>query len=184
MKDVFLSDLSEEEREIVEYGITQGMVLLIGLVVAIVMGILLKIPGKAIIFLACSYFLRIYAGGYHAKTQSQCTIFSAVATFLCFLWLKYLIMPMPVLHILSLATGVFVFRFAPIDNENKELDEVEKRFYAKKTQIIVLIEAIAYIICGLLKWNSVCYCINLSLIFVAMLMLMEMVSKRMKGELR
>ena len=181
MKKGFLSDLSEEDREIVEYGVSQGVVLLIGMISAIVMGILLKIPGKAILFLACSYYLRIYAGGYHAKTQFRCSVFSALATFLCFLWLKYVVLPQVILHALSLVAGVFVVVFAPIDNENRKLEEIEKKVYSKKVKTIVLVESVIYVISVLLKWNSVYYCINLSMIFVAASMLMGMTCRKMRG---
>lgn len=181
MKMGFLSDLSEEEREIVEYGISQGIVLLVGMVVAIVMGILLKIPGKAILFLGFSYFLRIYAGGYHAKTQLRCNIFSAVMTFMCFLWLKYVILPNVILHTLSLMAGIFIAAFAPIDNENRELDKEEKKAYSQKARSLVLIEYIFYIIALVLKWESIYYCINLSMIFVAISMLLGIIDRKMRG---
>lgn len=180
VKNGFLSDLSEEEREIVEYGVLQGVVLIIGMVIAIIMGILLKILDKAILFLVCSYYLRIYAGGYHAKTQFRCSIFSAVATFLCFLWLKYVTLSQVILHALSLVAGVFVVIFAPIDNENRELEEIEKKVYSKKVKVVVLVESAIYVISVLLKWDSVYYCINLSMIFVATSMLMGMACRKMR----
>lgn len=181
MKADFWSGISDDEREIVEYGILQGMVLLIGMVVAIIMGILLRIPEKAFCFLVCSYFLRIYAGGYHAKTQFWCSVFSAVATFICFLWLKYVELPQMILHMLSLIAGIFVVAYAPIDNESRELEEVERIVYSKKARGIVLIEFQIYIIAHVLKWDAICCCINLSMIFVAISMFMGMVGRKKRG---
>lgn len=176
MKNDFLSDLSGEEREIVEYGVWQGVVLFIGMVIAIVMGLLLKIPGKVIIFLVCSYYLRIYAGGYHAQTQFRCSIVSVIVTFFCFLWLKYVALPLIILHLSSLVAALFVIVCAPIDNENRELDEIEKKLYSKRVKIIVLVAFLIYVVSVLFKWDRVYCSINLSMIFVAILMLIGMVS--------
>lgn len=178
MKNGILSDLSGEEREIVEYGIGQGVVLLIGMVMAIMMGILLKIPDKVIPFLMCSYYLRIYAGGYHAKTQFWCSIISAIATFLCLLWLKYVELPLVILHVLLLVAGMLIVVCAPVDNEKRKLDEIEKKLYSKRVRIIVVVVSLIYVVSVLLKWDSLYCSINLSVIFVAISVLIGVMSNK------
>lgn len=181
MKEKLLADLSEDDRVIVEYGLKQGAILFAGVILAMVVGILLNIPGKALIFLGCSYVLRIYAGGYHAKTQSTCNIFSFIGTLLCFLWLKYIFLPLSLLHVSTIISSLFIGIFAPIGNENKLLDELERKIYGRRAKYIVSVECILYFIAFVLNLKYIYYCINLSLIFVALLMGVGMISQYRNG---
>ena len=52
MKNNFLSDLPEDEREIAEYGLSQGLVLVGGLGLAVIVGWVMGIP-----LLAVSYIM-------------------------------------------------------------------------------------------------------------------------------
>ena len=47
MKTGLFADLSEEDKEIAEYGLKQGLILIGGLILAVAVGWLLGIPGQA-----------------------------------------------------------------------------------------------------------------------------------------
>ena len=167
MKTGFFADLSEEDKEIAEYGLKQGMILAGGLILAVIAGWLLGIPGQAVLFLALSYSLRIYAGGYHATTPVRCGIISAAAILICFLCIKYIALPPVILHGLTLAGGLFIMRFAPVDTANKELDEKEELAYSRMTRRIVLAEFGIYLVSALLKWEPGIRCVSVCLVLIA-----------------
>ena len=167
MKNNFLSDLPEEEREIAEFGLNQGLVLIGGLGLAVIAGWLMGIPGQAVLFLILSYILRVFAGGYHATTPVRCGIVSAVSILICYFCIKYVMLPPVLLHVLTLAAGLFLLRFVPVDTANKELDEKEEQAYGRTARRIVLAEIGVYLLSVLLGWETGIRCVSVCLIFMA-----------------
>ena len=167
MKNNFLSDLPEEEREIAEFGLNQGLVLIGGLGLAVIAGWLMGIPGQAVLFLILSYILRVFAGGYHATTPVRCGIVSGVSILICYFCIKYVTLPPVLLHVLTLAAGLFLLRFVPVDTANKELDEKEEQAYGRTARRIVLAEIGVYLLSVLLGWETGIRCVSVCLIFMA-----------------
>lgn len=178
MKDSFFSPLTEDEREIAQYGLVQGAVLFCGIAVVIIVGMLLRIPLKAIIFLMSVYFLRIYAGGYHARTPLRCGIMSAVSTGLCFLFLKYVTIPAILMLMILVAAGVFIAFFTPVDNVNRILGDEEKRVYAKKCRMILFGEFFIFVVSYLFRWESVYSSIFVGVCFICLSVAIGMISRR------
>ena len=167
MKTGLFADLSEEDKEIAEYGLNHGLILLGGLGLAVIAGWLMGIPGQAVFFLILSYILRVFAGGYHATTPVRCGIVSAVSILICYLCIKYVTLPPVLLHGLTLAAGLFLLRFVPVDTANKELDEKEEQAYGRTARRIVLAEIGIYLISVLLCWETGVRCVSVCLIFMA-----------------
>lgn len=69
----------KEEREIIQYGLHQGFMILLNLLTIIICGGLWKeLPFALLLFLGI-FILRPYAGGYHADTELRCYLISTVA---------------------------------------------------------------------------------------------------------
>ena len=183
MKNNFLSDLPEDEREIAEYGLSQGLVLVGGLGLAVIAGWVMGIPLLAVLFLTLTYILRIYAGGYHAKTPLRCGIISALFILICFLCLKYISLPKLLLHVLTLGAGLFILLTAPVDTANKELEEEEKQTYGRKARRIVLAEAGIYFISALLGWETGIRCVSVCLIFMAVNLAFGLANNKLRRRL-
>ena len=181
MKTSFFDDISDEDREIVEYGLNQGGVLIGGLALAVIAGWLMGIPGQAVLFLALTYVLRIYAGGYHAKTPLRCGIGSVVSILICYLYIKYITLPPVILHGLTLAAGAFILRFAPVDTKNKELDAKEEKAYSRITRMIILAETGIYLISVLLGWETGIKCVNACFVFMAVNIALGIADRKRRG---
>lgn len=136
--------LQEEERNVYQYAYELLLNQLINIVIAIVIAAAFQNPAAVLIFLLSYIPLRTFAGGYHANTNLGCTIVSAFL--LCFVCLivnyarqdGFLIW-YPVSFIIS---GGFIFRYAPVQDRNKPLDELEIIRYKSKSRIIWCIEII------------------------------------------
>ena len=183
MKTGLFADLSEEDKEIAEYGLKQGLILIGGLILAVAVGWLLGIPGQAVLFLLLAYILRIFAGGYHATTPARCGVISAIFILICFLCIKYITLPQVVTHGLTLAGGLFIMRFAPVDTANKELEEEEKQTYGRKARRIVLAEAGIYFISALLGWETGIRCVSVCLIFMAVNLAFGLANNKLRRRL-
>lgn len=140
--------------------------------VSIGIGILFGMFFQSIVFLVMFIPLRMYAGGYHAKTQIRCsivsvcilcTIFEAVKIVPWYSWMAFII------FVISFLT---IFFLAPVENDKKRLDKLELQVYKIKTRKILILESIVAIICIFLKLRII-YKIQLySLAVVAIILLL------------
>lgn len=128
----------KEEQEILQYGLHQGFTILLNLVTLIVCGILWKeLPFMLFLFLGI-FFLRPYAGGYHADTELRC-YFISVAMMNIAVWTKRsFILSDGILAAIWIGTAVMIWIYAPVENPIHLLDEGERRKYAKNAKKILL----------------------------------------------
>lgn len=85
--------LAEEEKDIYVFGLRQGSIFILNVCTALLIGIFLNMLFEIIIYLACFIQLiqlRIFAGGYHAKTQFRCYIMSSISTVVVLLLIRSL----------------------------------------------------------------------------------------------
>lgn len=64
--------IREEEAALVSFGIVQGLRSLIEMILMVVTGILCGLFWQSMVILLAFIPLRVFAGGYHAKTPLQC----------------------------------------------------------------------------------------------------------------
>ena len=86
-------------------------------------------PAQGALFLATYFCLRLFCGGYHAKTYAQCFL-STNATFLAVLLLARLfpLLHMPWLLFLPVVpANVLIFAWAPVKNAHHPLSEGRRR---------------------------------------------------------
>ena len=183
MKTSLFADLSEEDKEIAEYGLRQGLLLIGGMGLAVIAGWLMGIPGQAVLFLVLCYVLRIFAGGYHATTPARCGMISAIFILICFLCIKYVTLPSVLTHGLTLAGGLFIMRFAPVDTANKELDEKEEQAYGRMARRIVLAEFGIYLISALLGWEPGTHCVSVCLFLMAVNLALGLANRKRRRRL-
>ena len=62
-------ELTDEDKEIYLFGLIQGVIFLLNTFTALCIGMILNMLIEVIIYLVCFIPIRIFAGGYHAKTQ-------------------------------------------------------------------------------------------------------------------
>ena len=114
------------EREIYEYGFQITLSSVISFTSAVVIGFLFSRPLAMLLFLICFASMRMYSGGYHARSYLLC--------YLELLGLSILVMltthgverlSMEVIKLgsisLMIASTIVVFALAPVDHENAPL---------------------------------------------------------------
>lgn len=130
-----------EENDIYAYGIFQMMMNIFDTISILVLAILFHKVRVSLCYITCFCLLRKYAGGYHAKSVIGCYTASVGTAFIIFIIISYCRMPMAVIAATWLVSGIIVFLFAPVQNRNKELDEVERLVYRRKTIIIWIFQS-------------------------------------------
>lgn len=149
--------VTEDERELYIYGLFMIFSHLMYLVLAIFFGLIFKCFIESVIFYIAFQFLRRYAGGYHAKTETRCEIMSAISILCCIVLIKC--SKMYDINIVLLSTSlvfaVLIFIFCPLDTPEKPLTDKEHKYFRKISLIILSLIIVAIIISFIFKFNII-----------------------------
>ena len=125
--------INEDELPVYQYGMQVLICNIAGMLTVLIVGILISRLVESIIFITIYATLRIYTGGYHARTPLVCNIVF-LGTYLVTVMLEALKVNNSVVWIMYLLSCLIIL--SPIENVNKELDEKDKEIYRNKSLII------------------------------------------------
>lgn len=141
----------EEDKEIYEYGFHQGIIMLVNIICTLLIGIVMKMFLEVILFM-CSYMpIRTNAGGFHAKTQLRCFIYSNFFVVINLVASRILTGHSILLLIMGILAATVIILLAPVEDQNKPLDKKEVEVYGRKARIILICEII---VAGIFKLFS------------------------------
>lgn len=173
--------VSEDEREIIEYGITQGFFLMINLLVFIAICGYFQIITMGIVFMLFFWPMRIYAGGYHANSRVRCIVLSIfIEVGICTIICKVPIGIIPILFAVIIAWCI-IYKFAPVDTEERRLNIQERVAFRKIVHKQLLTESFLLLIASFMKLQLLCKVIVTAMSLVALLLLLEKVKQYMPG---
>ena len=148
------SDVKREDADIIAFGVKYGLITLAEILGMVVISFLMRelIPGAVILIAFIS--IRVYAGGYHAKTLPRCVVMSTILFTLIILGYKMLYLPIIVKGLIALFLGVLILIFSPVENDNRRLSENEKKvfknrallFYSISLAIFMLVKKLSNIL--------------------------------------
>lgn len=155
MADYFAANglIEAEEKAIYAYGLQQGLLWLLNVAVTLLIGFLLDVPGCAVLFLASYMPLRTYAGGYHADTQLRCFLTGILLVSLELALIRQLPWTGFSCLLTAVFSAVFILWLAPVEDQNKPLNQTERKVYRKKAIQILLTELL--FLCGLLLSHQI-----------------------------
>ncbi len=133
-------ELTDEDKEIYLFGLIQGVIFLLNTFTALCIGMILNMLIEVIIYLVCFIPIRIFAGGYHAKTQFRCYIMSTVTTFVALRLIKFLQISNSIFEIVVLIISIIIiWNLSPIEDDNKPLTKEEYSIYKIKVRKLISI---------------------------------------------
>jgi accessory gene regulator B len=125
--DFFYSNniIEENEKEIISYGLQLIISSIIGISLIFSFGIILNKVVETMIFIVTFIAIRMYSGGYHAKSYFKCNM-TLVIIYLCMIVAvsytsRNFILPISI--ILTIMSLCVFLRFAPLDNKNKRMSK-------------------------------------------------------------
>lgn len=155
------------------YGLLIGQV--INIIIACLLAIIFKAYMTVFVFLVSYIPLRIYAGGYHAKTYTVCTLASTVLIFIVCLVTK--VIPYNIIIELNLIigfiSGILIFTLAPVEDSNKPLEYMEKDRYRRRSRLIWIVETVIWIICFWTRLENISLVISLSHLVLGVMLCLE-----------
>ncbi len=146
--------IEAEDAEIYIYGINQILVSVLNVLSALIIGLILGTFFEVVVFMAAYIPLRIFSGGYHAKTPLRCYIFSVIMLIIVSLGMKYLYMAGWVYYIILAAAALMILVLSPVEDKNKPLDDLEYKVYKRRAIIIAAIELVISILLKLIGQDS------------------------------
>ncbi len=145
--------ITDEEREIIRFGLESLEGNLLGIVLTLTVGICFKQAGEALLLWLLLFPLRKNAGGYHAATKTGCLFASAVILIMAFMFSAVFEHTMIFYGICALVAGCVIWVMAPVDNPSKKLDAVEYKVYRRRTRIALGIEGVVFGLALYFKWE-------------------------------
>lgn len=148
------SNASEDEREIVQFGIESIIGNMTGLLLTITIGFCFGEPMVSLLFYILFFPLRKSAGGFHADTKGRCFIISVVILILSFT-LFVMFEHSQLFFVMSfIAFGVIILILTPVDNPSKRYDNKERKIYRRRSLIVLVVESLIFVVACYFKWDT------------------------------
>ncbi|MCX7771758.1 MAG: accessory gene regulator B family protein [Clostridia bacterium] len=134
--------VKEEDKEIYQYGMEALISTLVNTVIVVIIGMLTGLLKETLIYLISFAILRVYSGGYHAKTHLGCIL--TFLTVFCSFMVCALIIPVDLKGPLSLVLGtgslIAIFAMAPIEHANRPFAGDEYKSFKRMSRLIAASE--------------------------------------------
>ncbi len=175
--------IEKKDIEIYVYGLHLIISSIIGIIIILLIGLLIGRFIDSVIFLVCFILLRNYSGGYHANSYLRCNLYFTGVFLITDLVINFtpagLIDSMSVIFVCT--SFCILFIYAPMDNENKKLDKMQK---VKNRKLTLIIFFILTVIAVSSKINDIYYHYNIivTIFFVAILMVIQIIKERNENE--
>lgn len=170
--------VEKNNRELYEYGFWQGSVLLFNLLTIALVGIILEMLWQSVIFTIAYGSLRPLAGGFHARTQSKCYIYSVLMLIITLKLLCWNQWDIPSCMIVLITSDIIIFKLAPVEDENKPLDDLEVAVYQHRSRIVCGTLTIISLFFLLINRIEISNCIMMSVMVVAVMLVLGKVRNR------
>lgn len=149
------TDILDDEQELYKYGFFILFSQILYFIITITLGILCKAILESIIFYIAFQFIRRYAGGYHAATETRCEILStlSIAASIGIIKLSKIYNFKTILLFITVVSMVLIFCFCPLDTPEKPLSEKEFKYFRKISWIILLVISSIIIVSYFFKFS-------------------------------
>lgn len=142
---------SDYPLEVYTYGIELMISSLIGMTLIIIIGLITNRLFEAIVYIVTLFAVRSFSGGYHANSYLKCNIIYMTAFVAVFLLndfiLEYLnFAKFYIYGFILLSVLAVLFKFSPVENKNKKIDEKDR----KKFKIISIISVLMFSVIAIL----------------------------------
>lgn len=138
--------IKEEEQEIYQFGIRNGMIILLNVLTAFLIGLIKEKLLIVAAFTVSFMVLRSYAGGYHSDSRIFCYIAVSI-----------------------------IMIFSPMHSKNRKLDKAEQKHFGRRARVITVVQLIILGILWYGGVTSYSYAIYSSICITAVFMLIGIV---------
>ena len=170
--------ISDEDKEIVRFGLESMEGNLLGILLTLTVGMLFGHILDALLLWLCLFPLRKNAGGFHASTRAKCLFISAGILLTAFAVFAAAEHTMAFYAIAAIVSGCMIWTLAPVGNPSKELDELEYREYRRRSRRILAAEGAVYFLAVCFQWYILLRSIGMTFFIVSISLIMGVVNSR------
>lgn len=173
--------VSDENRDAYIYGLELLFPQIVFYIGILVISLFTKTILLSLLFIITYKALRQYTGVFHCKGAEVCLVVSILiyAILVSLFYFRSVMVDM-VLIAASVMALIIIFRFSPIEDKNKPLDDIEKSKYRKLSIAITIMAVLSIIISFSLNLREIFYAVAWSLSADAVLILLTL--RRCKNE--
>lgn len=158
--------ISEESYAIYQYGFQIGLEMLSCFLVSLFIALYLHMIPQFIVFTGVFIFLRTFAGGMHMNHYLGCFICSIVVQTTVILTNEYFTLKYIIAWSIILVGSILIYKVAPVENINRELDPKEKEHCKNVTGKILTCIVLVSAVYTFLNKNSIVSLIALTILVV------------------
>ncbi|MDD4565549.1 MAG: accessory gene regulator B family protein [Eubacteriales bacterium] len=164
--------ITSEDKDLYEYGVRQGIILIINLITVVVIGLLMGMVWQSLVFMLAYNPIRSYAGGYHASTPLVCYLISIPFMLIILTGIKMIPWNGYICAAVLLFAGMVLFKLAPVEDLNKPLRQIEITVYRKKSRIIAVVLGCTAVLLWLTGLKQISASIIMALFVIAVMLIL------------
>ena len=164
--------INDEDKELYIYGLFMLLSQLMFFIITCIFGLILKCILESIIFYIAFQFIRKYAGGYHASTETRCEISTTLSILACIVLIRlsktydFQI----ALVTITVISAISIFCLCPLDTPEKPLSDKEFRYFRKISWLILFVIITVITVSYIFKLSIIIVPCCLSLILESILL--------------
>ena len=132
------SILSEDDKDIYAFGLTQMIRALLTIITTIFIGFCFGKIIESIVFVVFTALIRTNSGGYHSDSPVGCYFISVISIIITLYLVGKQVFSVRLMIVLLIVSFVVFIKYAPIGHFNKVLDEIEVSTYKRRLLWILL----------------------------------------------
>lgn len=168
---------TDEMRELYEYAIYILLSGLFHLCSVVALGLCFNMVLESLIFYCSFILIRKFAGGYHAKTPTRCYMFSVVSSIVAVYLIKYISYSNSICYyifvIIEILCVMFIMVKSPLDNDNKPLNDKEKKIYKFFSVVISLLLFVISLLLKRVGFDSISVALSFGIIMCAVVVFLR-----------
>lgn len=174
--------IKSEDEDVYEYGLQLLLSTVFNGIIALVLAVITGTIWQCLCYLAVFVMLRKSAGGFHAKTHFGCCCILAVVLSMFIMFIK--LVPNEIYGIASLISIVFsvvvILLFAPLEHENKPINDKDKIRLRKVSVIYAALISVLVLTFLMVNLKTIMVCVSLGMLTASGSMLAAVIEKKIK----
>ncbi|QAT50322.1 hypothetical protein EQM14_11435 [Caproiciproducens sp. NJN-50] len=170
--------VTSDDKEIYQFGVETALLKCIHISTMLLIGLSCGLFLETLLYLVFYLTLRIYAGGYHAKTKFGCYAISWLMIISVVLLTKYFPFQTYLMSWTFIPFFFAIFFLAPVSNKNKPLDSLEKQYYGKTVRKLLAVVLAFSIFLYFTKNTHMLFIVYLSIVALAMMLIIGFIQNR------
>lgn len=171
--------IEEKKAVICRWGISHILDTAFNIITFLIIGILFKMSFETIIFTIGYIPLRIYAGGYHAKTPFRCWCLSNIILTVSLVLVQNAEKFYIAFCILSLIAVMVLIILMPVEDLHKPLDQNDRKKYKKRGITILVVEICLSIVFVLLHYIQISIVLNSIWVLLSVMLILGVIKNKL-----